>query len=781
MEIELAQANFPSVIKPYPTICDDLVWLSAGISVNSAHFGWKAFNLSRSSRIRQYVPNAFVISKRLVRLIATQLASSSDLRLLQSYFDDLSESVSKALIVRSSSSMEKSGSNSFAGLFSTERNIRSFDELLRAIKSCYLSTDTTAVNLYAQIREVSLPAEHLGLIVQLEIPIVESALVEVSQHTLYIELFDRELPQYIRGFGSPKKSIEISDPTEEKHPHDSLPTWLEKEINAIVSEVRRLTEESGQWSGSTILEIIFDGKVLHILQANLGCEPQSLFPAPAKHWVDLVDTVLEESSLRLGVKGAAMEYFSSQGFFGESAFVFPPDAPISMIAEVLKTEPSRKGFTVRFSRDSEISLPRAFLPSWDEVVSWIASNRQHGAAIIVHPQLQVRSSFELLVSHDQIFLEHKPGMWESDSKINPDVLMAKDNSVNVWRVTEPRIGKFARSTGFDMEEVAPTASETIFAWLTRLFPIVTVLRNDFKNVLPLNFHFVEDTNGDWHFLNIRKGFSPNLATCEYSTPHVVENVGDLEEWDLISPILLRFTSPRGSELRVLEIAKLLPQRLRFPLIVDFGLLSHPAIVLRELGYDLIPSYLFVKDRWAQVDYEQRTMSIDIGTDPLKRIRNEKSVYVTSDIRVVRDREPISDNHLIVVSEYPTKSFADGDFSNALNNLVRHKLPKLFEENEWIFVERGRAQFCTSGLTESHAHAHLLPANRFKDTAVSALATAFGAEPQETLAAALVAASSSTGEYLLIVDPKGDSYLRNFSFDYKPEKRLIRNFFSAQLL
>jgi hypothetical protein len=254
----------------------------------------------------------------------------------------------------------------------------------------------------------------------------------------------------------------------------------------------------------------------------------------------------------------------------------------------------------------------------------------------------------------------------------------------------------------------------------------------------------------------------------------------LDGWDHESPILLQFNSARGAERNVLSIAERLPRQRGFPLLIAFGLLSHPAILLRELGFALVPTYLDISRQPLPSRYQSHEWPFDLGDDPVSRIRGEPVVYVDAHLRVVPDREPIVPGHFLVVGEASVHSFADGAASAALDRLLRGESHPAFSQDEWIFIERGRARFCTSGFTNSHAHGHLLPASSFDGNSIADLANQLGARRFDCLETALLDARCTVGEYVLVVDPAGNASLALVPEDGSLGKRFIRRFFEARV-
>jgi hypothetical protein len=256
-------------------------------------------------------------------------------------------------------------------------------------------------------------------------------------------------------------------------------------------------------------------------------------------------------------------------------------------------------------------------------------------------------------------------------------------------------------------------------------------------------------------------------------------VSDLQLWDRHSPILLRFTTQRGTENRVVEIAEKLLHHRDMPILIDFGLLSHPALILRELGFTVVPTYLHSGNRLLSPSYQTYEWAFDRDNEPISRIRRELPLYLDRWVRVVPDRDPIAPGHLLVVGEEDVKSFADNGAKESVGLLLQDGAPTL-PRGPWLFIERGRARFCTSGFTAIHAHGHLLPAVKFDSRALELFAASIGAIQYGSIEEAFQAARRIGGEYMLATISGGPAFVRAVPTSTPVEKRQIRTFFGGAL-
>jgi diadenosine tetraphosphate (Ap4A) HIT family hydrolase len=760
---------------------EDLVWLAGTEAISPELFGRKAAALCLSGTLGWRVPCGFAVSAGLVARIATGCETAVDRLGLLSFWGSAMRTFGGAsAIVRSSSSVENPSSTSFSGVFRSVRGIRSYEELITAIRRCHGSAHSIHARRYADLRHADLPMQHMGVLVQQEIRATHSALLQVSTDEYFmVEAFQGGLARRIQGHGSPDYVARVERGKRRiLRSSREIPASFVAQVHALADDVKQFLATTT--SADAVLELASDGSAVFILQLDLVGNVHAVRATRPSLHVEMRGTVLEPYLTPLGVKGAAMHYFAQAGMFELPLCAFPANCDVATVEATARSVlPNDRGFTARFSKDIALALPRRFAPDLTSLIGWIRATRQEGWATIIHPHILVRRSFELLVTDSEALLEHIPGMWESDNVLDPDVLMFKASRVQAWRYAQPRSAHLAGTGHWKHETVAPVALADMKHWATRLAALVDTLRRDFAPALPLNFHFVEDNDGRWYFLNIRPGFRLDMPRISDEPAHVVRTADDLEDWNRTAPILLRFTAARGDEDRVLAIAEKLPKRVGFSLLVDFGQLSHPAMILRELGYSLLPTYLHGGSGRTGKHYRRHRWLVDRDFDPVRRIRSETSVFQDRRVRVVPDRDPIIPGHLLVLAEQAAESFSDCSNGDSLAALLTSGALSGIQRSRYVFVERGRARFCTSGFTGSHAHGHLLPIDRLEPSAVADFAVSLGAARHEGLLTALAHASQSSGEYILIAVGAGDAFLKVLPEGQSFDKRLIRRFFGGR--
>lgn len=290
-----------------------------------------------------------------------------------------------------------------------------------------------------------------------------------------------------------------------------------------------------------------------------------------------------------GFKYQAMKYFYENGFFPAKVLLFERQTGIPEIKQGMELLKEDMPITVRFSSKNEIGLPRCFAKKPEEALQYILDMRQEQWSVVIYNSIQVQDSYELYVDRGRIILEHVPGMWESDSQLFTDTIYVNETQTDYWLAQDKRLAKYEDAEGITWQPTRFFSRNDANELLQRISPWVEKLREDFDADLPLNFHFVSDSVG-FYFLNCRVA---EEIRERYPVPdelYTVSCIEDFKGWNGHASILFDPSLRRGEEVFLTEFVPLL-RKLKAPVYVKFGVLSHPAIMLREFGIEIQPLFL----------------------------------------------------------------------------------------------------------------------------------------------------------------------------------------------
>jgi hypothetical protein len=324
---------------------------------------------------------------------------------------------------------------------------------------------------------------------------------------------------------------------------------------------------------------------------------------------------------KIGQKAAAALYFKDERCGALNVqVIFPGWTDDTITKELSERAPSPDGRVIRFSEVDKATagLPVEFIADQDLALSYLqARDRAHASAAgkasqgkyagIVSDYVFVERSFEAYVDDKTLIIEHVPGNWEPRNSLRPDLMIVDGEDIQVWKAKDRRTASYelpapSQQSSTLLRDADPVDDRHLCTWAFELRERFRGFRRDFAGSLPLNFHFVRSPHG-WHFLNIRptrdlpverSRRSPG-AQFKRRRLFLVTSADDLLSWDGAAPILVTGASDRNGGLA--ELAKALRDSAVRTVYTTFGVLSHPALVLREFGLEVQPMYDHYEQVW----------------------------------------------------------------------------------------------------------------------------------------------------------------------------------------
>jgi len=549
-------------------------------------YGNKALVISQLANLSNFIPQGFLLSAEQVNKIATGQYSADDLFSLKKSFNALKfNSCSEEIIVRSSSGYEDTLSVSFAGIFCSYSNIRSYSGLLSAINKVFESAQNDNVKKYAIDHGLDINTRsNTAIIVQELVECEVTGIAYVDGNTVLVETFLGNSTQLNKGAEQPVSTVLFiadSNVAFKKEFEVGENIFIEQEVlKGIFQSTKAIYKDE-----LCVVEFGISNGNLFIFQIRPTRD--------IKYGKNEISS-FQHDEMKLGDKALAMEFFVKNNLFRERLAIIPKNTDVNQVSNLLNSA----GFiqddilAVRFSEKNVISLNRAFVKGTSAVKKEILLNNKSKLTTIVHDYIPVKRSFELIVDEGFWLLEHVPGLWESDNKLQPDAIYFKDDLLNIWQFNEIRLAKLQNELTTEYLAVKPSELTRMEKWADQVKIIVKTFRNNFEGRLPINIHFVEDAKGRWQFLNLRPASIFEEVVVNNAKEFVISKLEDFYKWDKASALVLSLSINRGEESKLLTLAKMLPKDR--VIYVDFGVLSHPAMVLREYGCTLLPSYLLYK-------------------------------------------------------------------------------------------------------------------------------------------------------------------------------------------
>lgn len=556
-------------------------------------FGNKANTLSKAMKWGIAILPGFCVTFDLNVDYNSQLRSFSA-QIEQFYQKLMEERGNCRAIVRSSVDLEDGENAQFPGIFSSISGVATLPQLYQAIRRCFDSHRNPAVRYYARENAADFQFQYFTVLIQEELQSQYAGLATtripvdryMEENIMLASLTQGNNHELVKGIGpsSTYSFCMAQDRLCVRKITGNIPINQEC-FDCVFQKLYQVLTSLRQKAGRELeVEWGYAGGELYIFQIRFA---PKLF-APNDDWKEQAITGLSGDASQ-GFKYQAMRFFQEQGLFSRKSLLFPYETSAREVAQAVLKEGLPAPITVRFSKKGEIGLPRAFLPDGAAAAEYICHTKQPDWSVIVYSSLTVRQSFEMYIDHDTIILECVPGMWESGSSLAADMAVLTQGRARFWLVKEARNAQYEDEKGVRTALLPPTSLEQMRTELTPRISTMYRLREIFSSDLPLNFHFVSDGICDY-FLNCRRT-RRIFWEDQYGGPvQVIETVADCSSWDGKSSILFRPKLHRGEELLLFQFIPFL-KRLSVPIYVEFGILSHPAIMLREFEITVIPYFL----------------------------------------------------------------------------------------------------------------------------------------------------------------------------------------------
>lgn len=515
---------------------------------------------------------------------------------VEEHFARLRENTHARLYVaRSSAQYEDKENHMFPGIFKSKENISDIEELLENIELCYASFKAEIVDRYIKEVNIKEPQQrYFCVLVQEQIEPEYSGVVSTKvpipgyyeMDSFLIEMVEGHCQDMLQGRKKSNTYIvgRQADLEGIRRLFCATAIDMEKErdiLGELTAVIKRIME--------------FYGSMLNIEWGYVNGKIIIFQIRPMFYRNRKVSETKEEENESIavssggGLKAMAMKKFYEAGLFQKKLLLIEPGKTLDEIEHILEMESSLEGeITVRYSCGRELGLPRYFASDKRAALHFIRETYESKWAIILHESISVRDSYELYLDEKKIILEHVPGMWETDSQETTDIWIYQGQQVKAFSASCLRKARYESAYSKEYCMVEPYTEKEIQKIAAEVFPYIERA----KECCPIkeggNFHFVRDEEGKFFFLNCRKISRIQEWTEESEELTVIESKDDFAEWKG-GNILLKINLKRGEEVLLKDFIPDL-KRTAAKVYVRFGILSHPAILLREMGIEVYPEY-----------------------------------------------------------------------------------------------------------------------------------------------------------------------------------------------
>lgn len=567
---------------------------------NSKIYGNKANNLSSMLIWNIPVLPGFCITFDAKQEYTPQINDLSEL-IEEMFYTLIKNSKSHSVIVRSSADLEDFDESLFPGVFQSVPSVTDLSGLFSAIRTCFCSISSTSVARYMEFKGIQQKIKHFTVIVQEELVADYSGIASTQfpvdgyhrSGLMLTELTQGANHRLVKGltnsntytFHKENNILSYRKIVGRVELPESIEKVLMEQLHQLLVKLQEHFHhpQEIEWGYADGTVYVFQVRSLPVFSNNYQ-----------NHQSISAFTENKEE----GLKYQAMQFFVEYGLFPREVSFFPARTPKGAIEKSLRIYPQNTSLTVRYSREREIGLPRCFADSVDSAIQFIMRTKDTDWSVIVYKSISVLDSYELYLDSQKMVLEHVPGIWESDSFLLADTFLLEKDSLKLWLVDVPRTAKLESASGITETETPPIMLRDVISWLAGRLPTLEKLKERFFNDLPINLHFVSDGKQDF-FLNSRIISQVDWLMQDAEKLYTIRETSDFSGWDGMSSILFCPKICRGEELFLMEFIPFL-KAAAVPVFVEFGILSHPAIMLREFGITVIPK--FMCHRFFEVSY-----------------------------------------------------------------------------------------------------------------------------------------------------------------------------------
>jgi hypothetical protein len=299
-----------------------------------------------------------------------------------------------------------------------------------------------------------------------------------------------------------------------------------------------------------------------------------------KNTIDSID--------RIGIKAYSLLILKEKGLFEEKLYVSSDLPKKEEFIEGLKNVGFKDGdeMAARFSHPSKVvNLPRKICTGFDEMYQFYETNMKDNYTIMIHDLIHAKYGGTISWIEDELVMEFTEGDWNSEYCLNTDTAMFK-NGVSTWYLyKEKRKVAYVDKQDVKSKFIDPIDDKTAKAIFGKIAPKISTLEELLKGEFN-TLEFLIDDNLSFKPLKLLNIFTEDEQILqknkskeeifELKTPH------DLKKWDKKTKLLISIpaTEDRADALIgvISEIKKYTDS-----VYIGYGILSHPAILLREAG------------------------------------------------------------------------------------------------------------------------------------------------------------------------------------------------------
>lgn len=298
---------------------------------------------------------------------------------------------------------------------------------------------------------------------------------------------------------------------------------------------------------------------------------------------------------QIGTKAASLLYLSKLNLSPSPLLILDKIPPENGFVNILKEAgfSERQRIGVRFSYASLMELPRSKgLIGFDNIYEFIQKYSRSEAVTIIHPFVDASyvGTFHFEADGSLLFNLVKSEIWEPSVANNCDIFLINEKN-KVLRYKKDRFIYIPSDGGIRKEKIEPLSREEI-DYLLGIFEKYKIRLKDLRKLKDLITEFIITLSGKIVCMEMEstsRGVDYSAIIEDHFFP--IKSYDDIKKWDKKTDLLLTLTVYRKDKDKFLKLIDEI-KKYKNEVYVEYGLLSHPAILLREAGLATKP---YLKD------------------------------------------------------------------------------------------------------------------------------------------------------------------------------------------
>jgi hypothetical protein len=312
---------------------------------------------------------------------------------------------------------------------------------------------------------------------------------------------------------------------------------------------------------------------------------------------------MDEEIRKIGIKAYSLKVLKERNIFEENLYISSDLSSKEKFVEAMEGEGFKDGdeLSCRFSNPSRtVHFPRKTCSSFDEAYAFFKTSFKRGDTIIVHNLMHAKYDGTITFADDEIVMEFIEGDWNAGYSLNADTAVFKDG-VSIWYLYQKvRKVPYVDGATVKFKDIGPISEETaekITKNIAAKLPFLKdLLSGDFNSLATLI-----DDDGRLQPLKLHNILPDSIKPSQIAEKDVFElkTPLDLRRWDKKIKLLISIPAniDRADVLMgvISEIKKYTDN-----VYISYGILSHPAILLREAGFKVerkISNYKVLKFKY----------------------------------------------------------------------------------------------------------------------------------------------------------------------------------------